>query len=81
MSKTPLTLALGAAVRRRREALGVSQEAFADTIGMHRTQFGAVEQGRKDCQLSTLKRISDGLGMPLWRLVKDIGSSATEDLL
>lgn len=64
--------ALGAAIQSRRKAMQVSQEAFADQLGMHRTQLGAIEQGRKDCRLSTLLRISDGLGIDLWRLLKDV---------
>ena len=75
MSKTPLAVSIGKAVRRRREAVGISQEAFADSIGMHRTQFGAIEQGRKDCRLSTLMRISTGLGVAMWQLIRDIESA------
>jgi transcriptional regulator with XRE-family HTH domain len=50
--------------------LGVSQEEFAEFVGMHRTQYGAIEQGVKDCRLSTLLRVSDGLGIELWKLVR-----------
>jgi transcriptional regulator with XRE-family HTH domain len=48
----------------------VSQEAFADQIGMHRTQYGAIEQGRKDCRLSTLIRIAQALQVDLWELLR-----------
>ncbi len=37
---------------------------------MHRTQLGHVEQGKKDCQLSTLMRLADALGLPLSMLVR-----------
>ena len=56
---------LGAAIREKRLARGVSQEAFAHSIGMHRTQFGHIEQGRKDCRLSTLLRIAVALGVSI----------------
>lgn len=72
MSKVTLQSAIGRAVRARRLTLGVSQEDFADSLQMHRTQYGAIEQGRKDCQLSTLMRLAQGLNMPLWELVRDI---------
>ncbi|WP_208407675.1 helix-turn-helix domain-containing protein [Xanthomonas sp. 60] len=56
-------LALGAAVKARRMALGVSQEDFAERLGMHRTQLGHIEQGKKDCRLTTLIRLADALGL------------------
>lgn len=62
---------LGKVLRESRQALGVSQEAFADQIGMHRTQYGAIEQGRKDSQLSTLQRVAVGLGVSLWTLIRE----------
>lgn len=55
--------ALGLAIRQGRLRLGYSQEAFADVVGMHRTQLGHIEQGKKDCRLSTIIRIADSLGM------------------
>ncbi|WAC64024.1 helix-turn-helix transcriptional regulator [Pseudoxanthomonas sp. SL93] len=57
-------------IRAHRIALGLSQEAFADQIGMHRTQYGAIEQGRKDCRLSTLLRIAHALDVDLWELLQ-----------
>ncbi len=56
---------LGSAIRARREALNVSQEAFADMIEMHRTYYSAIERGEKNLQLSTLLRVSQGLGVTL----------------
>ncbi|WP_425602654.1 helix-turn-helix domain-containing protein [Stenotrophomonas indicatrix] len=50
--------------------LNRNQLEFASILGMHRTQLGHVEQGRKDCQLSTLLRIADALGLPLSMLVR-----------
>ena len=39
---SPLLARLGQAFRKRREALGFSQESFADHIGMHRTYYSAI---------------------------------------
>jgi transcriptional regulator with XRE-family HTH domain len=61
---------VGQATRDRRKALRISQEAFAERICMHRTYFGAVERGEKDCQLSTLQRVATGLGIPLLKLIE-----------
>jgi len=60
----PHQLALGAATKEGRLALGVSQEEFAAQLGMHRTQLGHIEQGKKDCRLSTIIRIAKALDLP-----------------
>lgn len=72
MSAPTVSAAIGLVIRRYRVELDISQEDFADLVGMHRTQYGAIEQGRKDCQLSTLLRLSRGLGVSLGQLAKDI---------
>ncbi len=48
---------LGRALRKRREALGYSQESFADEIEMHRTYYSAIERGEKNLQLDTLHKV------------------------
>jgi len=61
MSRAPLSVRLAKAIRARREALEMSQEAFADLIGVHRTYYGAVERGKQNLTLSSIERIADGL--------------------
>lgn len=63
MKRLSATAALGLAVRQGRLRLGYSQEGFAELLGMHRTQLGHIEQGRKDCRLSTIVRIAESLGL------------------
>ena len=62
---------LGIALRARREAAGFSQESYADTIGMHRTYYSAIERGEKNLQLSTLERICNGLQCRMWEVLKE----------
>ena len=62
----------GDAVRQARQRLGVSQEEMAAILGMHRTQLGHIEQGRKDCRLSTVMRLADALQLPLSSLLKPL---------
>lgn len=69
--RPPLKRRLGDAIRRHRRAANRSQEAFADLIEMHRAQYGFVERGKRDLRLSTLERIAEGLGQPLWVLLRD----------
>ena len=61
----------GLAIRKRREALGFSQEGFADKIDMHRTYYGALERGENNLTLRTLKRVCAGLGVKIWEILKD----------
>lgn len=62
---------LGKAFRKRREALGFSQESFADEIGMHRTYYSAIERGEKNLQLDTLQKVCEGLDTRVWEVFKD----------
>lgn len=62
---------LGLAFRRRREALGFSQESFADEIGMHRTYYSAIERGEKNLQLDTLAKVCEGLYAAIWEVFKE----------
>lgn len=59
------------AVRRRRKASNMSQEAFADHIDMHRVQYGLIERGIRDLRLSTLERVARGLELPLSMILRD----------
>jgi len=68
MAGAGIQVRLGRAVKAARMRLGYSQEALADELGMHRTQLGHIEQGLKDCRLSTIVRISTALGLPLSQL-------------
>ena len=62
---------LGLAFRKRREALGFSQESFADEIGMHRTYYSAIERGEKNLQLDTFQRVCEGLQTSIWEVFKE----------
>lgn len=62
---------LGRAFRKRREALGFSQESFADEIGMHRTYYSAIERGEKNLQLDTLQKVCQGLDVAIWEVFRD----------
>lgn len=62
---------LGEVIRRRREAAGWTQEAFADAIGMHRAQYGFIERGKNDLRLSSLERVVAGLRVPLSTILRE----------
>lgn len=61
--------ALGTAIRERRVALGMSQEAFADHVGLHRTYIGSVERGERNLAVVNLAKIAHGLELKVSELV------------
>ena len=56
-----LQRAFGRNLRRYREERGLSQEAFADLLGMHRTNVGGVERGERNLTLRSVERIAQSL--------------------
>lgn len=64
---------LGAEVRRRRTALGLSQEAFAERSGHHRTFVGALERGQMNVSVVGLDRIAGALGCQMGDLIGAAG--------
>ncbi|MBZ5637417.1 MAG: helix-turn-helix domain-containing protein [Acidobacteriia bacterium] len=59
----------GKRVRRLRKELGLSQEQFADRVGIHRTYIGGIERGERNPTLSTIYRIAQGLKIEASRLL------------
>jgi transcriptional regulator with XRE-family HTH domain len=54
---------VGANLRRYREEQGLSQEAFAEVLGWHRTYIGGLERGERNLSLQAVERIASGLGL------------------
>ena len=55
-------------LRKYRNALGLSQEAFAEKCGLHRTYISAVECYRRSIALENVQRIADALGIETYQL-------------
>jgi transcriptional regulator with XRE-family HTH domain len=49
---------VGANLRAYRHEAGLSQEAFADMLGLHRTYMGGIERGERNLTLKSLERIA-----------------------
>lgn len=73
MDESTLSGPLGVALRKRRTALGLSQDKFADTIGMHRAYYSSIERGERNLTLATLWRLAAGLGIKPSELLRDAG--------
>lgn len=71
MNKATAQARLAQAVRARREAMKISQEAFADSIGMHRAYYSSLERGERNLTIQTLARVAEGLDVTIASLAKD----------
>lgn len=64
---------VGRNLRAHRETRGLSQEAFADVIGVHRTYMGGVERGERNLTLKSLERIAERAGVDPLALLSPTG--------
>jgi DNA-binding XRE family transcriptional regulator len=68
-----LYLGLGGEIRRRRHAVGYSQETLAEIVGIDRTQIGVLERGDNTISVQTLRLIAVALGAKLSDIFEDAG--------
>jgi transcriptional regulator with XRE-family HTH domain len=61
---------LGLVIRRHRERLKLTQEAFADDYGINRTYYSAIERGTQNLSILNLARIAVALDKPLSQLLR-----------
>lgn len=52
---------LGAAIRERRRAIGLSQEDLAELIDCHRNYVGTIERGEQNITIDMLMRFAKAL--------------------
>lgn len=67
MTKGGLQAQIGQRLKQFREAEHLSQEAFANRLGLHRTYMGALERGERNISLQVLERLAKELEVdPEW---------------
>lgn len=59
----------GVNVKYYRQRMGLSQEAFDEKCGMHRTYISAIERFRRSISLENIQRIADALGIEAYKLL------------
>ena len=59
----------GSNVKAYRQRIGLSQEAFAEKCGMHRTYISAIECFRRSISLENIHNIADALEIEPYQLL------------
>lgn len=67
---------LGRNLRRIRIQRGLSQEAFADVLEIHRTYAGALERGERNISLLVVERLAVALDVEPLELLQDDAAPA-----
>ncbi len=70
-AQDPSLVALGAAIRRARTALGISQEELAFQSGLDRSYMSSVERGMQNPGLLLVLQIAATLGLTGYALLED----------
>ena len=55
-------------LKKHRKAMGISQEAFADKCGMHRTYISAIEREKRSIALDNVQKIANALEIETYLL-------------
>lgn len=66
--KMDIVKIFGDNLKKYRNSLGLSQEAFAEKCGLHRTYISAIECYRRSIALENVQRIADALGVETYKL-------------
>lgn len=67
-----ITEKTGNRIRELRNQTGLSQEKFAQKIGMDRTYFASVELGKRNISIVNLEKIAIGLEISLSELFENV---------
>ena len=67
-------------LRKYRKESGLSQEAFANKAGLHRTYISALERGKRSVALDNIEKIADALGIDAYLLFIDIPNETSTDI-
>ncbi len=67
-------------LKKYRTAIGLSQEAFADKAGLHRTYISAIECGKRSIALDNVQKIADALEIDTYLLFIDGNSKNVKEV-
>lgn len=58
-------------LKKYRNKIGLSQEAFAEKAGLHRTYISSIECGKRSISLDNIQKIADALEIDTYLLFID----------
>jgi len=67
-ARPDIRVRFGFAVKDRREALGLTQEEFAERAGIHRTYLSDIERGTRNVSLLNIERVASALSLTVSEL-------------
>lgn len=72
---------LGARIREERKKVGLTQERFAEKVGLSVDYIGYIERGKQAPYLRTLERIAKALGVEIYELFlfREVGKKLDEE--
>lgn len=71
MAEGDLQRVVGENLRRYRMAKNLSQEAFAEVLGYHRTYVGGLERGERNLTLRALERLAEAIDVEPLELIRN----------
>ena len=66
-------------LRKYRRDKGLSQEAFADLAGLHRTYISALERGKRSIAIDNIEKIAHALDIDAYLLFVNPNNSSTPE--
>jgi transcriptional regulator with XRE-family HTH domain len=72
----PIEVRFGIALRRKREAVGISQEALAGAAGVHRNYVGLLERGKQVPSILVVEKLAVALGTTMSNLLRGAEKAA-----
>jgi transcriptional regulator with XRE-family HTH domain len=69
-ARPDIRVRFGFAVKDRREALGLTQEEFAERAGIHRTYLSDIERGTRNVSLLNIERVASALSLTVSELFR-----------
>ena len=68
--KKEISIKFGNKVREERLKRKLSQEVFAEIVGVHRTYIGMIERAEKNITLTNIEKIAKALKIPVDELLQ-----------
>ena len=73
-TETSLKIGLGAAIRRERSLLGISQGELASRAGLHRTYVSDLERGARNPSIESVEKLARALHISVAKLFERAGN-------